>query len=321
MSTAALILDNLAQAALRLVERFEDPAKIPEELKRLLADLGFANPQDFLSNKLAQAAASMGQMTDALKQLDIGTNAESLAQLQARARLIRDAIDSILRQPAEALAGLDASFDALKAQFPRRLLDFIVYEFLMASHPKIAGVLCLLGILRRERIPTEGSPSLLENARVRIFDLTRFIEALTQPRKTFVTVLGWGEDRFEARALVDGLARLLGTIPGTAVGPEDAVFTLAQEARFFDLTPGLATDSAMRELTVPGPLGSKVAFVGLHKQGLGLYVPNPASFDVGANGMNLPTLPNAYIVQVDPGASPATDTPTPRLREPRAMPP
>lgn len=321
MSTAALILDNLAQIALRLVQRFNDPEKIPAALRDLLAELGFADPQDVVLNRLFQAATSLGQMTDALKALNVGTNTESIAQLQARARLVRNAIESILKKPGDALADLDASYAALKAQFPRRLLDFALYEFLMASHPKIAGVFCLLGILRRVRVPTGGSTALLVDTEVRICELERFIEALTQPRKTFVTVLGWGEDRFEARALVDGLAGLLGTIPGTAVGPEDAVFPLAAEARFFDITPGLTVMSAMRELTVPGPLGNKVAFVGLHKYGLGLYVPTPASFDIGAMGMNVPKLRNAYIVQIDPGATPSTDRPTPRLREPRPPPP
>ena len=109
-------------------------------------------------------------------------------------------------------------------------------------------------------------------------------------------------DDFLLRPVVDGMALLLGTIPGTTRGPAEDELPIAEEQAFVPVSG--ARPSARRTLTVPG---GTLAFVGLHRHGVGLVVRNP--LNVGGNLIPAPPVPTAQIFALTPGANPATDDP------------
>lgn len=296
------MLENVRDAGVGFGRRFAPPANVPTELKKLLAELGFNDPASSVSNALAGAATAWRDLANSLSGVSLNflNPAEVIAGITQKATLIQQGIADILRAPENALNGLGASGAAIKAEFPKRLLDYIIYEFITKSHEKIGGVFLLLGILRREFRPALGNAAFVD-AEIRVFDLDQLVRAITNPREAFLTTMKWGQNDFRDRPVVDGMALLLGTIPGMTRGPEDDTFPLLDEAAFVGVDGG-ARPAARRTLTTPG---GTIAFVGLHKFGVGLIATNPVS----TSGNIVPPLPASKIFAIVPGPVPATDTP------------
>ena len=304
-STLVTIVENVRDAGILFGRRFAPPADIPTALKKLLADLGIADPQGSVSNELASAAAAWRDLANSLSgvSLDFVDPAQTIAKLSAQAGAIQRDIAQIIQAPQDALARLGASANAIRAVFPERLLHYIVYEFITSTHPKIGGTFLLLGVLRREVKSAGGNPAFIDNAAIRVFDLAQLIRAITHPRESFLTVMRWGTNDFLARPIVDGMTLLLGTIPGTTRGREDDEFPIVEE-RLFVPDMDATVPSARRTLDVP--LGT-LSLVGLHKRGIGLAVPNP--LQIGGNLIPAPPIPAVQIFALTPGAVPATDDP------------
>jgi len=301
-STLQSIVENTRDAAVTFGRRFSPPANIRPELIKLLAELGINDPAHSVSDALAEAAAGWKSIADSLSaiSLDFTDPPAILAGLQDRAEQIEQGIDDILHAPDTALDGLGASGAAIKREFPKRLLDYIAYEFVTKSHEKIGGAFLLLGILRRE-LKLAGGNTAFVDAAIRVLDFEQFIHVLTHPREAFLTVMRWGTNDFLARPVVDGMVLLLGTVPATTRGPEDDTWPVTQESGFVPVDGGVQP-SARRTLIVPG---GTLSFVGLHKHGVGLQVPNPVAF----GGNLLPALPASQLFALTPGPVPATDDP------------
>src|SRR5207245_2460109 len=77
-------------------------------------------------------------------------HSSALSELGTKAKSVRDSINDIIKTPENIWNGLGASGAAIKAEFPTRLVGYIIYEFITKSHPKIGGVFLLFGVLRRE---------------------------------------------------------------------------------------------------------------------------------------------------------------------------
>lgn len=298
------MLENMRDAGVGFGRRFAPPANIQTELTKLLDELGFSDPALSVSNALAGAATAWKNLADSLSgvSLDFLSPAEVIDGITQKAALIQKSIDDILEAPEAALNGLGASGAAIKAEFPKRLLDYIVYEFITKTHEKIGGAFLLLGILRREWRPAGGNAAFIDRE-IRVFDLDQFVRALTNPRESFLTVMKWGQNDFLDRPVVDGMALLLGTIPGVTRGPEDDTLPLVDEANFVTVDAGVRP-AARRTLTMPG---GTLSLVGLHRHGVGLAVPNPLS--VGGNLIPAPPIPATQLFAIVPGAVPATDAP------------
>lgn len=305
-STLQTIVENARDAAVQFGQRFQPPAaNIVGEVKKLLAELGIADPQSSVSNAMTTVANNWKSIADTLSgiSLDFTDPAAVLAGLSQKAEQIKQGVENMINAPRTALDGLGASFAAIKDEFAKRLLDYIVYEFVTKTHEKIGGAFLLLGVLRRE-FRTAGGNTAFIDAEIRVFDLQQLIRAITHPRESFLTVMRWGTNDFLARPVVDGMVLLLKQAAGTP-GPEDDTFPLADEATFVGPPDPGVRPSARRTLTLP--LGT-IAFVGLHKHGVGLRVPNPIS--VGGNLIPAPPLPAAQIFALVPGPVPATDNPS-----------
>ena len=309
-STLLSIVESMRDAGVQFGKRFAPPAaSVLTEVRALLHELGINDPGQSVSTALATAASTWHTIADTLSGIDLNfTNPASvLALLSGKANDVRRSIQALLDAPGTALDGLGASGTAIKQVLPTRLLNYIIYEFIVSTHPKIGGAFLLLGVLRREFTPAGGNTALVD-AEIRVFDLGQFVKALTHPRESFLTVMRWGTDDFLARPMVDGISLLLSTLPGTARGPENDEWPLADEGKFTGPPAAGLRPSARRTLTVPMPLPAgavTLSFVGLHKRGLGVLVPNPVNF----KGNILPATAAAAIFAVTPGATPASDPP------------
>jgi len=297
------VLENVRDAAVRFSSPYRNPPAIPAEIKKLLKELGIDDAEEKVSQRLGTIAgqwASLGKLLENT-QLNFANPAEAIAELGKRADSIKDLLDKILNAPAAVLGDLGAIGTAIIKVFPKRLLDFILYEFIISTHQKIGGVFLLLGVLRKE--PHPGSPGLIP-ANIRVFDFAQLVAAVTDPKKAFKKVLRWGTDDFNARPVVDGMVLLTDLIqPGNQAGPDDDTFPLAAEGAFVNVA-GLATASARHTLSTPAGV---VSFVGLHRHGVGLLVPNPVSLSGGVGSMTI-DLPSNVILALTP-KSPADDDP------------
>jgi hypothetical protein len=300
-STLQSILENLRDAAVRFTEPFKTPGKVPTALKDLLAKLGIANPANSVSTSLQTVAESWGDIGRQLENttLDIIAPAQMVKLITDKADAIRENIDRILNVPEGVWNRLGASGAAIKVVFPKRLMDYIIYEALTQSHAKIGGVFLLFAVLRKEFTPAGGNPAFVD-AEIRIFDLAQLIEVISNPRQAMLKALKWGTDDFNARPLADGLVLLMGLLPGTTKGPEDDLFAIADEQGFVPVTPGVK-QSARRTLTSPAAAGSiTVSFVGLHRHGFGLLAPNPLNANLNFGPWGLPKIPPDFIFALTP---------------------
>ena len=270
-------------------------------LIKLLAELGINDPAHSVSDALAAAAAGWKSLADSLSavSLDFTDPAAIVAGLKSRGEQIEDGLNKILHAPDTALDGLGASGAAIKTVFPQRLLDYIAYEFITKSHEKVGERSCCWASFGRELTLAGGNTAFVD-AEIRVLDFKQFIHVLTHPREAFLTVMRWGTNDFLARPVVDGMVLLLGTVPGTTRGVEDDSWPLADEGAFVDVDA--VKPRVGRTIIVPG---GTLSFVGLHKHGVGLQVPNPVNF----SGNVLPSLPAAQLFALTPGGIPATDDP------------
>jgi hypothetical protein len=309
--TLIVIVQNIRDAGVNFGKRFTPPvSNIRTEVTKLLSELGINDPAGSVTNALEGVATDWKKISDSLSavSLDFTNPAEVISGLEGKINTIKSAFSDILHKPDQALNGLGASATAIKTVLPKRLLDYIIYDFITKSHEKIGGVFLLLGVLRREFMSAGGNPAFVD-AEIRVFDLPQLIKMLTHPKEAFLTVMRWGKDDFKARPIVDGMALLLGLIPGINKGPEDAVFPFSEETKFVGPLPlpdPNFKESALRDLITPT---GTISFVGLHRHGIGLKVPNPVNISGGLGSIEIPKLPSSEIFALTPGNIPESDPP------------
>ena len=307
-SSLQSILINLRDAAVDFSQPYQTPANIPAALGDLLQQLGIKDPGGPVKASLQNAVQQWGVLGQQLSNLDLDLvdPVNTIRDITAKANLVKQSIDAILSTPEAVWNTLGAAGAAIKAVFPKRLLDYIIYEALTKSHQKIGGAFLLFGVLRREPTPPPG-PAFVA-ATIRVFDLDQLVKVITHPRQAILDALHWGTDQFNARPLVDGLTLLGGLVGGTA-GPDEATFDLVQEKMFVpDLAAGLDR-SASHALTA-GP--TTIQFVGLHHAGIGVLVNNPVNLSGGVGSLHPPTLPPGFILALSPGADRFNDPPVVR---------
>jgi hypothetical protein len=304
-SSLQSILINLRDAAVQFATPYKNPASIPSALAALLAQLGIADPGAAVRAQLENAVKQWGTLGDQLNNLnlDFVDPVKTLADITNKAKTVKQAIDSILSTPEAIWNTMGASGAAIKSVFPRRLFDYIIYEALTKSHPKIGGAFLLFSVLRREPTPPPGPAFVFAN--IRVFDLDQLIKVVTHPREAVLEALHWGTDQFNARPIVDGMA-LLGSLVGGVPGPDEDTFDIAQEKIY---VPSLAAgvEKSARHTLAAGP--TTVEFAGLHHAGAGVLVPNPVNLSGGAGSFQAPSLPPGFIFALAPGPDRLKDPP------------
>ena len=301
-SALQTILENLRNAAVHFAGPFQNNAV--RAVRDLLKELGIVDPPAALDMRLDQLATRWKQIAQQLQslQFDFTRPEEAINGLVDRAKLVQGGFKDLVNAPGALWNDLGVANVA--TVFPERLVGYILYEFVIATHPKIAGVFLILGVIRREW--HDAAPGLVR-AQVRVFDFEQFIGAVTHPKESFKKALLWGQDGFNARPIVDGFA-LLGDLvqAGEQIGPKDDTFPLADENDFVNVAGGVAP-SARRTLTVNTPLGPQLlSFVGLHRHGVGVLVQNPIQATGGVGSMTL-DIPRDAIFALTPDGSPDAD--------------
>jgi hypothetical protein len=306
-STLQSILINIRKAAVDFVAPFRTAPV--SALTNLLAQLGIADPGGPIRTNLDNAVQNWKTVADSLSGLNLNLidPAQALKDLKDKANKVQQGIDSILNAPAAAWDGLSPFAGVVKSELPKRLLSYIVYEFLTRSHPKIGGVFLLFGVLRKEFTPALNAAFI--EAEIRVFDLAQLIRVFTNPKQAMMTALHWGQDDFVDRPVVDGMVTLIDLLPNTSAGAEGEEFDKARENTFVnrgaELNP--LRPSALRSLTPSvGPVTSKLEFVGLHKRGVGVLINNPAGFSI--TGLQIPNISGAIFALVPgPGGDPKVE--------------
>jgi hypothetical protein len=296
-STFETILTNLREAVTRFVDPYRTPSQIPGAISKLLKELGIAPPDEAVKTKLKSAAADWVTIADQLSSLNLNLQPDkAMKEISDKGNIIKQGIDNIAKAGASAWDGLLGSAVAIKEAFPKRLVDYIIYEFLTQSHPKIGGVFLLFGVLRRVYTPAQNEAFLA--AEIRVFDLKQLIRVFTEPHKAIPEALKWGTDDFIDRPIVDGLVLLGGLVPGTTKGADDQVFNKQTENLYVNRGNDLDNlrASALHRLSLQGVT---LDFVGLHKIGVGVLVKNPIQLQTN---LKLFDIPNDAILALSPGA-------------------
>jgi sulfur carrier protein ThiS len=310
-NTFQSIIINLRNAAVDFCQPYKTPGNIPTALKELLKQLGINDPGAAVLANLNNAVQNWGNIGRQLENLnlDVINIQDAIKDLENKANTVRSSIDQILNTPNAIWNTMGASGAAIKAVFPRRLIDYIIYEALTKSHKKIGGVFLLFGVLRREFTPAASSAFI--NAEIRIFDLAQLLKVVTHPREAILDALKWGTDDFNARPLVDGMVLLADLVPNTTAGPDEQQFSKTTENLYVDRGNELNSlrESARHTLTVHLSTGGDqtIEFVGLHKTGIGLLINSPFSF---SGNLSIPELsqPGA-IFALTPGPDRLTSPP------------
>lgn len=308
-STFQSIIINLRNAALDFCEPYKTPANIPNALRELLKQLGIADPGAAVLANLANAVQNWGNIGRQLENLnlDLINIQNAIKDLEDKAKAVRSSIDQILHTPEAIWNTMGASGAAIKAVFPTRLADYIIYEALTKSHKKIGGVFLLFGVLRRQF--NAAASSAFVDAEIRVFDLAQLIKVVTHPREAILEALKWGTDDFNARPVVDGIVLLADLAPNTTAGPDEETFSKATENLYVrrgnELNP--LRESARHTLTVRvGAVDQTLEFVGLHKTGTGVLVNNPLTL---SGNLSIFDIPAGAILALTPGPDRLTSPP------------
>ena len=307
-SSLQSILINVRNAAVAFAKPFQNPSptSVHDALRALLKELGIADPGDAVLGQLATAVQAWKSLADQLSglNLDFLQPGQTLKELQTKGDTVTNLFNKILHTPETVWNTLGASGAAIAQVFPTRLLDYIVYETLTVSHPKIGGAFLLFGVLRRELTPAASAAFV--PADLRIFDLQQLIKVITHPREAVLEALKWGTDQFNGRPVVDGMALLISLIPPVQRGPEEDLFPLAEEMPFVPGLPVGLPPSARRTISAGG---MTLKFVGLHHAGVGMLVENPTDLNVGVGSLQVPKLPPGIILALGPGNDRLKDPP------------
>jgi hypothetical protein len=301
-SSLQSILINLRDAAISFAQPFQTPGNIPAALGTLLNELGIADPGALVKPQLANAAKNWADLANELSALNLDA-ANLMSDIRNKAAAVENSLNGMLTAADTAWDGLvDVGAD-IKSVFPVRLLDYILYEALTQSNPKIGGAFLLFGVLRREFTPPLNKGFIA--ADLRIFDLKQLIFVVTHPREAILQALKWGTDDFNGRPVVDGMVLLAGLIPPATRGPEEDEFPIDQETIYVGRDLAGLKPSAQRTLSA---VGMTLSFVALHRTGVGVLAKNPVNLSAQIGSLN-PKLPPGLIFALTPGADRLKDPP------------
>src|SRR5262245_43983123 len=188
---------SLALGALRAVNT-------PARAVVFLRALGYELPPAVVGPALPQVAASAGALASAARQL---ADAEGPAA-------VGDAVTEMLGRVEATVSGIRALHAELQSaggsiphldEFPRRLTDFLLLDYLERHRPLAHHTLHLLGLVECEREPKPG-----ESSRVVRWD--RFGRFLREPSRIADDVYRWNTD-FDADVFLERLLNVMRTAP------------------------------------------------------------------------------------------------------------
>ena len=198
------------------------------EIEELFAELGLPAPGVVLAapgvtSRLADGAREAGRLPpviDDLAEAIADEDAVAIVAAVGQAAPIVSAVVSAIGAVADAVdtaaAGAGsarAEIEAFAAELPERLLGYVVSSYLHTSHPVIAGVGGLLGIV--ESTPVGATSNAPAHVR-RMLHLDRIGPLLEDPTTALATEYGWGSGALNWDRLLGRLAPLASRMSGFA---------------------------------------------------------------------------------------------------------
>ncbi len=240
--------------------------------------LGYSFSPGSMGGALTAVTGKAGEVVAAAQQLlaasDDNARITAAKDLIARVAAAADAIKQLETQlkAAGGNVGGDVS------QFARRLLDFLILDYLDKQQGEAHELLHLAGLIEHEENPGDGKPS-------RLIHWERFGPILTQPGKVFDDVYQW-QTAFNAAEFLKRLAALMraATLPGGLYPQADSTRTMLanptadlQELRFPIFQRGFTPDTYAQF----GVTFSPAEAVSGKKAGIALlpYIMGAAAFD------------------------------------------
>jgi uncharacterized protein DUF6603 len=165
----------------------------------------------------ATAAAALGplaaQLTAAIEDEDPIQIISVGAQLIAQSRTVIQAIDALAAGIDAAAGGLSpqdrADVAAFAALLPRRLLDFLLVEYLAARAPLALPGLTLLGLVDRAPELGDAANPLKPPFIRRAVHFERLPDLVSDPATYLADTYGWGTPAFDGLALFQNVSRFL----------------------------------------------------------------------------------------------------------------
>src|SRR5262245_5995356 len=107
-STVVDILRNVKQAALDFIQPYQTPAQVPDELKKLIKQLGFRDPQQDIKTRLETVVQKWRDAATALSGVNLNfiDPVNTMRDIEAKSRAVQDALDTTLKAPADAVRTL-----------------------------------------------------------------------------------------------------------------------------------------------------------------------------------------------------------------------
>ena len=212
-----IMVEECANVITYLQEVIGDPASEPLRLLYFLRELGWNIPVDTdLSGVNLGVISKIALINEALS----GDELDYPRLLTA----VFDAFDAIKGIPDQLNLNLGADFtESLRDNLPKKIVDYIITQYLEYEHPKLFNLLVLLGIFNVEY--KEAETSIQVGHIRREIDWEFLSEVLSEPNNIANTVYGWGSSDFRSDLLLEGLHGLMNEI-GVPAGHFDVDSTV-----------------------------------------------------------------------------------------------
>jgi hypothetical protein len=198
---ATMAEQNLTELALVEVAYMLSPLKSlnnADKVTSFFVKLGYTLPSGDVISSFEATLDKTDVVIIAAKELMSAEDA--IPKLQALANLVlavKGAVDEMknLTSAIKALPGLTSNFanNAPLSDLPLRLLDYLIYEDLYTRHPKLFGVMLLMGILD-EKVLTADTTKFQPACNLKVVKWDRIPRYMTEPGTVIDEVYKWSTD-------------------------------------------------------------------------------------------------------------------------------
>jgi hypothetical protein len=232
--TLSLIAQEVGLAIEPLANAMQSPMYFVHMMNRLGWDVaGFIEP-------VRDLAPLINSVSDLLTDDDV--DAAQIATLIGRLENAFGAIRALATISSDTLP-TTIDVDIFRTEFPQQLLDYLIVDYLLYSHPSIGRLLQLLGVIRLREVLASGKRIAYIRHEVNWSDLAR---VLKDPFGPFRSAYRWGQSNFDGMTLLHTVEHLW-----LAWGLSGTMGTLTNAERIY-LTQGAvpAAVSSLQEAVV-----------------------------------------------------------------------
>jgi hypothetical protein len=192
---------NITDVALAEVAHMLAPLKSlnnADKVTLFFSKLGYTLPGGDVSSSFTVTLTKTDAVISAAK--DLMAAEDAIPKMQALTNLmlaVKDVVDEMknLTNAVKAVPGLALNFvnNAPLNDIPLRLLDYLIYEDLYARHPKLFGVLLLMGILD-EKALTADATKFQPACNLKVVKWERIPRYMTEPGAVIDELYNWSDD-------------------------------------------------------------------------------------------------------------------------------